>query len=639
MSRKSTPSMILLALAASSLCCTAILSAQMQMPTCHQMPANIEMAAPETLPKPEKLSGIGNLHFPISSKNPETQAWFDQGINLVFDFWDYEANRAFVQAIRTDPNCAICHWALSESLGIHNSEVQGYAHDELMKAVALRSKADKREKMYIDAAQAEAGSITGKYASSRDNKNDKDASETILRQIVHKYPKDITARLLLAEALQDGYDHDTGKARPGTAEMITILQGIIQEKPDDSAANHLWIHAVEASPHPEQALHSSQILADLAPSSGHMTHMPGHIFYRTGDYERAQVSFDLSTSVDEAYMKTQHVAADDDWNYVHNLMYSIANLLEQGRMTQAAEVSAKLTTARGTRASTLYPWSTRDAITRLNPLLPIWLREGNWTAVEDGLAKANQPSQFPNLQVLATSLTAFAQGMKSTEAKDYEGARKHSAELDAQLWRASQQLDEQAAADKKKSDNPAKPGDAKLVNKVQPTDPNLDTMVKNLAVLSLELRAAIFVSNGKTTDAEALFAQAHREEQDLGYREPPAFIMPVAEQEAELLTAAGQNEAAAKAWQQALVDRPNSGFPLYGLAKIAEKSGDLSKTTDAYTKFITAWKNADSNLPKIEEAKAWLAAHPDKALASSAPAPAKPSVVGQFEGYGLQPVH
>jgi hypothetical protein len=446
---------------------TATSPAQMQMPACHPMPAKTDLTAPESLPPPQKLTGIGNLHFPISSKNSETQVWFDQGINLVFDFWDYEANRAFEQAIRTDPNCAICHWALSESLGIHNQEVQGYAHDELLKAVSLRSHADKREKMYIDAAQAESGSITGKYAS-RDGSEDH--SKTILRQIVHKYPKDITARLLLAESLQDGYDRDTGKARPGTAEMITILQGILKEKPEDSAANHLWIHAVEASPHPEQALHSATVLADLAPSSGHMTHMPGHIFYRTGDYQRAQVSFDLSESVDETYMKTQHVAADDDWNYVHNLMYSIANLLEQGRMTQAAQVSSHLIEARGTRASTLYPWSTRDSITRLNPLLPIALRTGDWPHVESLLATANPPATLPNLQSLATALTAFAQGMQSLSRKDLEAAQKHSAELDAQLWRISQQIDQQsaqqAAEEKAKDQKPKDP--AKPANETQP---------------------------------------------------------------------------------------------------------------------------------------------------------------------------
>src|SRR5580698_5512644 len=607
-----------LTMLALGICSTATLRAQMQIPACHAMPANSDAVAPESLPPPQKLTGIGNLHFPISSKNPETQAWFDQGINLVFDFWDYEANRAFEQAIRTDPNCAICHWALSESIGIHNQEVQGYAHDELTKAVALRNHADKREKMYIDAAQAEAGSITGKYASA--NKDD-DQGKSILRQIVHKYPKDITARLLLAESLQDGYDLDTGKAHPGTAEMIAILQGILKEKPDDSAANHLWIHAVEASPHPEQALHSATILADLAPSSGHMTHMPGHIFYRTGDYQRAQVSFDLSESVDETYMKTQHVAADDDWNYVHNLMYSIANLLEQGRMAQAAQVSSHLVEARGARASTLYPWSTRDSITRLNPLLPIALRTGDWPHVESLLATANPPATLPNLQSLAAALTAFAQGMQSVGRKDLEAAQKHSAELDAQLWRISQQVDQQTADEKAKNEKAKdqKPKDpAKHANETQPIDPNLSAALKNLAILSLELRAAILIPSGKIPEAEALFTQAHREETELGYREPPAFIQPVAELEAEFLTAAHQNAEAEKAWKQALEDRPNSGFPLYGLAQLAEQSGDTAKTSAAYNQFLSAWKTADPESPQIQHAQQWVIAHPNQSLASAA---------------------
>ncbi len=428
-------------------CCPSLVLAQMQMPAGQSLPANLDIVAPEKLPPPQKLTGIGNLHFPISSKNPETQMWFDQGINLVFDFWDYEANRAFEQAIRTDPNCAICHWALANSLGIHNQEVEGYAHDETMKAVALRSHADKREKMYIDAAQADAAAHDG-------HKRGEANSPARLRQIVKKYPRDLTARLLLTEAIGDGYDED-GKPRKGTQEKITLLQAILKEKPDDSAANHLWIHAVEASPHPEQALHSAQILADLAPNSGHMTHMPGHIFYRTGDYQRAQVSFDLSASVDEAYMKAQQVAVDDDWNYVHNLMYSIANLLESGRMEQAAAVSAKLTTARGARAATLYPWSTRDSISRLNPMLPIALRTGDWPRVESLLSTANPPAAFPNLAALTTSLTAFARGMQSLDQldhKDLEAARKNSVHLDAQLWRLSQQLDEHRDCQRQKEE-------------------------------------------------------------------------------------------------------------------------------------------------------------------------------------------
>jgi tetratricopeptide (TPR) repeat protein len=589
-----------------ALCLLQSALAQMQMPACHAMPTPAEIVAPANLPAPQKLTGIGNLHFPISSHNPETQAWFDQGINMVFDFWDYEANRAFEQAIRTDPDCAICHWGLAESLGIHNGEVEGYAHEELMKAVALRSHANKREQMYIDAAQAEgAEDPDAKGAKSKKNAS----AEAILRKIVQKYPQDETAQLMLSEEVGAGYDDD-GKPRKGTEESMAILQAILKQTPDSSAANHLWIHAVEASPHPEQALHSANVLATLAPASGHMTHMPGHIFYRTGNYERAQVSFDLSQSVDETYMQSQHISADDDWNYVHNLMYSIANLLESGRMTEAAVVSNKLTAARGARAATLYPWSTRDSISRLSPLLPLALRSGDWERVQALSSAAAPPASFPNLQALATSLTTFANGMISVNNNHLDEARKDSAELDAELWRISQQVEEQnAATEKAKPKEPAKPE-----NHAQPTDPMLPSLLKNLAILSLELRAAILIPSGKLPEAKALFAQARREERALGYREPPAFIRPVAEQEAELLMNAGDTTEAEKALHLALDDRPNSGFPLYGLALLAEKSGNTQQTDAAYDHFLTAWKGADPELPQIKHAQQWAKDHPKQAL-------------------------
>src|SRR5580658_2279398 len=502
---------------------------------------------PEQLPAPQRIEGVGNVRFPISG-NAQAQMWFEQGYNLLYDFWDYEADRAFEESIRADGNCAMCYWGLYQAESFNHSVTKAYAQASLAKAVALEGHATAREKLYIQAAEAHEAAV--RAASGSEDKAKFDHEIEILRTLVKENPSDTNARIALSGAVDDGYD-DNGEARKGKKETLALLQGVLKEEPQDSAANHLWIHAVEASPHPEQALHSATILADLAPSSGHMTHMPGHIFYRTGDYQRAQVSFDLSESVDETYMKTQHVAADDDWNYVHNLMYSIANLLEQGRMAQAAQVSSHLVEARGARASTLYPWSTRDSITRLNPLLPIALRTGDWPHVESLLATANPPATLPNLQSLAAALTAFAQGMQSVSRKDLEAAQKHSAELDAQLWRISQQVDQQAAEEKAKNEKAKseKPKDpAKPANETQPIDPNLSAALKNLAILSLELRAAILIPSGKIPEAEALFTQAHREETELGYREPPAFIQPVAELEAEFLTAAHQNAEAEKAW-------------------------------------------------------------------------------------------
>src|SRR5581483_7544567 len=106
-------------------------------------------------------------------------------------------------------------------------------------------------------------------------------------------------------------------------ECVAILQSILKDEPDNSAANHYYIHALEGSEHPEQALHSAEVIASLAPASGHIVHMPGHIFFRIGDYARAEQAFVASMHVDEQYMHEQHVSPDNDWNYVHNLMYAI----------------------------------------------------------------------------------------------------------------------------------------------------------------------------------------------------------------------------------------------------------------------------------------------------------------------------
>ena len=106
--------------------------------------------------------------------------------------------------------------------------------------------------------------------------------------------------------------------------------------------------------------------------------MPGHIFYRVGDYAHAETWFAQSTAVDEAYMHSQHISVDDDWNYVHNLMYGIANLMEEGKLQQATTLSAKLTNARGDSPATLYAFSPRDQMSRISPLLPVALRTADW---------------------------------------------------------------------------------------------------------------------------------------------------------------------------------------------------------------------------------------------------------------------
>jgi tetratricopeptide (TPR) repeat protein len=559
-------------------------SAGMQMKT---------LPAPESLPVPVKMSGIGDSHLTITA-TPEAQAWFDQGLTLLHDFWDYESARAFEQSVRVDPQCAMCYWGLYQALIFRNGETNAYTQQALANAVRLKPHAGKHEQLYIDAAAASDEAIN---AAGPEDDPDTAKETAIWRQIVKDYPDDLQAKLFLAGTLRDGYD-DNGEPKKKQKEHIALIQQVLKAAPKDSAANHYWIHAVEASPHPEQALKSAALLASLAPASGHMVHMPGHIYYRVGDYAEAEHWFAASIVVEERYQREQHVAVDNDWNYVHNLMYAIANLMEQGKMQEATALSAKLSGARGEFGPTLYIQSARDDMARLDPLLPIALRTGDWDAVLRMLQDSKPDAKLENLNFLAGQLKEFATGMQSADSGDVASAESASQQLDAELWRLSQRVHDEAPKKKPSLGAPA-------MAVVMP-DAQAGPLLNNLSVMSLELRATILIAQKQLPEAKTLFDQATHEEKKLGYREPPAYIRPVGETEGAALLRAGDAAGAHGAYSHALHDRPNSGFSLYGMARASEAAGNTAIAREEYAKFLVAWKDSDAQRPELAHAREYM---------------------------------
>lgn len=533
---------------------------------------------PADLPVPQKLTGIGNAHIRITA-NAEAQMWFDQGLNLLHDFWDYESARAFEQSVRVDPQCAMCYWGLFEAESFYHGLAQGYAAPALASAVKLKSRASHHERLYIDAT------VALEDARESDKPQPALAKDLLIwRKLAKDDPNDIQAPIFLAE-------------RVDMKEKLAILEGILKSDPNNSAANHYYIHALEAGPHPEQALHSAEILASLAPASGHMVHMPGHIFYRMGDYARAEQAFAASALVDQNYMHDQHVQPDNDWNYVHNLMYAIANLMEEGKLNQATALSGKLTVARGELESTLYTYSTRDSISRLDPRLPVALRTADWKQVIELLqtnSSRGKPGSFPNLEFLSKQLSTFAAGMQGVEAHDLTKAEASSSQFDAGLWRMSQQPRNVVAS------APANPP----VLRIMP-DAELPPLMSTLSIMSLELRASLLAAQAKPTEAHSLFVKAAQAEKALGYREPPVYVRPGGETEAAAMMAAGAWSDARAAYEQALLERPRSGFALYGIAMSSEKSGDSAAAGKEYADFLKAWKDADATLPQMTHAKSY----------------------------------
>ena len=583
------PALLCLAVAV-TISTSASASAQMDMAS-HAGMAMKEIPAPDKLPPPIKMTGIGNSHITIKA-TPEAQIWFDQGLNLLHDFWDYESARAFEQSVRVDPNCAMCYWGLYQALIFRHGEMTPYSIDALASAVRLQKQADKAGRLYIQAT------VAADQAHKSEAKDDPKET-TIYRELVEKYPKDTQAKIFLAVSLQDGYD-ETGNPKKGTQEAIAILADVLKTAPNDSAANHYWIHAVEASNHPEQAIPSATILASLAPTSGHMVHMPGHIFYRTGNYPQAERWFAASTAADEVYMRDQHIDIDDDWNYVHNLMYGIANLMEEGKLPEATTLSAKLTDARGQISATLYPWSPRDDASRIDPQLPVALRTGDWPQVLKLIAASKPDTKLENLTFLAGQLREFATGMEAVSTGDLTAAQTSSTQLDADLWHLSQKINDTPKPPKK--DDTKAPFTVAVLPDAMPAP-----LLSTLSIMSLELRASILAAQKKVPEAKALFDQAAKEEKALGYREPPTYIRPVGETEGVALLDAGDPTDAHEAYAAALAERPNSGFPLYGMARSSEAANNAAKATTEYEHFTEAWKDASPTAPELLHAREFLA--------------------------------
>jgi|SRR5579871_28688 len=549
---------------AALLFCAAALAQTHHHDTSEKSPLDLDK-----IPAPVHLEGIGHSGLKITTRSPEAQQWFSQGLALLHCFWDYEALRAFEQALRLDPDCALCHWGASKALEMRGGN-KDQAKAEMAKAKELSSKASDHEQRYIRASAEPA------------EKSGEDADTIFAREmasLVDHYPDDLDAKLLFALS-QSGYDAK-GEPHPAALTGQAMLRNILHDHPDDAAAHHYWIHAVE-NVHPEWALESAEKLGRLAPSSGHMVHMPGHIFYRVGDYERARQIFLDARRVDLDYMSSQHVSVINDWNYQHNLSYLIANCSEEGRYHEACEYARELeATVKYPREPGMLGFYVGQLGATSNRLA---IRFAKWDDVIEHPIHFDAPESELSLATRSyrDGLVIYARGMKAADAGEVDDAERHSAALDALLWRISQE-------DVK--------DDAKF---------NRDRVTKVLGTASLELRGNVAARKGDLEAGRKLLEQAGEQERELGYSEPPQYSRPALEVLGDACIRAGKFEDARAVYKMVLDRRPRSGWALYGIALAWEKQGSRDEAVKAYREFLDAWSYADQDLPQVKAAQAYL---------------------------------
>jgi len=270
------------------------------------------------------MTGYGNWRHPVSTKNTQAQAFFDQGLRLIYAFNHDEAMRSFQHAAELDPKLAMAYWGIAEAVGPNYNDPASEgrfveAHAAIEKAQRLAADAFESDKAYI-AALAMRFPADPKSDLHTAAEQYRDA----MRDVVKRFPDDLDAAMLFAEAGMNlhpwGLWRPDGTPEEGTEEIVATLESVIRREPNHLGAVHYYIHSVEASSSPERALAGANRLAQLAPAAGHIVHMPAHIYIRTGDYEAALKTNQKAALADQAYIKAGAAQG------IYSMMYYSHNL-------------------------------------------------------------------------------------------------------------------------------------------------------------------------------------------------------------------------------------------------------------------------------------------------------------------------
>lgn len=297
---------------------------------------------------PPLFDNLGRHTWRITTRNPEAQAFFDQGLRLAYGFNHAEARRAFRQAQRLDPHCAMCFWGEAYVLGPNinvpmEASANAPALAALKRAQALAAYASEKEQALI-AALAKRYSADPQADRAALDKAWADA----VGDVAQRFPEDIEIAVLHAEALMNtqpwDYWTDGGRQAKGRVnEIVAELERALAQNPNHPGAIHLYIHAVEASDRPERAEAGADRLAVLMPGAGHIVHMPSHIYYRVGRYRDALEANKAAVAADEAYIGAHKPSGPYPLAYYpHNLHFLVAAAHAAGDGKTALDAAAKL---------------------------------------------------------------------------------------------------------------------------------------------------------------------------------------------------------------------------------------------------------------------------------------------------------
>jgi tetratricopeptide (TPR) repeat protein len=516
-----------------------------------------------TSPIAPRLTGLGDHKFPVTTSNPESQVFFEQGFRLTLGFNHSEALRSFKEAIRLDPNNAMAYWGWALSLGPNlnlpmQPAVVPAAYGAMQKAVSMKANVTPRERALIEAAAVRFTDDPEAARAPFDR-----AYADAMAKVVEQFPNDADMLTLYAAAMMNtnpwDYWYKDGTPKSSTVKVMNALNKAISLNPDHPGAHHYLIHTVEAF-RPELGVQSADRLGELMPSAGHLVHMPSHIFMRVGRYGDSYDANALATKADESYITQCRAQGIYPLVYYpHNIHFLAWSAMFQGRSVEALDAARKV-------AIKIKPTPEENVFGLYESFasqpLYVMVRFGKW----DEILKEASPNSS---SVFMNGVLHYARGLAFAHKGDLDQAAD-------ELYRLT--------------------GIREEVQKDEAYHVGFAAAGTLLHIAELVLRGEHVAKSGDVHAGIAHLERAARLEDTLLYNEPPDWYFPVRHVLGALLMDANLPAEAEAVYWDDLRRNPDNGFSLFGLKLSLEAQGNKPVADEIGRRFDKAWSSADVKL-------------------------------------------
>lgn len=503
--------------------------------------------------------GFGNYTRDITTSSSEAQRWFNQGMQLMYGFNHDEAIRSFEMAAQLDPEAAMPWWGVAYCQGINiNDPAMSEERSKRAREAADNALARLDSESPVEQAMVRAVSARYEWPAPEDRMPLDQAYADAMHRVYTQFPNDHDVAALFAESLLNlqawDYWENDGSPKGRITEVVDAIERVMREDPQHPGANHFYIHAVEASGDPDRAVPAAERLTDIVPGSGHLVHMPSHIFIRVGRYAEAADSNRAAIDADQAYFAKAPAPGYYSLYYAHNIHFLAFASMMSGEYASAIEAARNLEAE--------IPEENLRAIAPLaEGIMPtslhVLIRFGKWEQIL-------QEPDYPQWRLMSRATYSYARTIACSALGRTEQARQEMAEFERRVEEV--------------------PGDWMVFN---------NSVHDVLPIARAMMQGELLFREGQREEAFAILRAGIEYEDSLVYDEPPAWMLPVRHTLGALLMADGQYAEAEKLYRQDLEHNRENGWALTGLRRAMLEQGRLQEAKDIEPRLAKAFSQCD----------------------------------------------